>query len=414
MKRCVAFMMCMVLTIASYAQQTKPKWKAPKRTIPKWVTPKRNNEEEVLELWRPYGVSDNWFVSFNVGACALFDENLKFGDAFKSYKPSFDFGIGKQFSYLWSTKLNVGYRQALGKICADSAVDEIVAQYGNGYRYDMYVISISEQIDLTNLLCPYNENRKFGLQMFAGVGVNYAWGFPKKMKYLIREGYEFDNRDHINLDLCTGVQCLYKLTNAVDASLSVSANMVGDSHNGMTHGVFAEPYIYAGLGVVVHLQDRYGDFRYKKVHRWEAKSLRTQDTNIAKYLDNEKTTELHQREANETVRYGEYMKTHVAFYIDRVFVNDEQMENLRVVADFLRDNPDVNLLIKGYSGAKDGSESSVMHLAQKRVENVRKRLERNFKVDSSRLEVWYDEDAKAPFAMKGEWIDAVVFEMKRR
>lgn len=407
-------MICMVLTIASHAQQTKPKWKAPHRTIPKWVSPKRENEEEVLELWRPYGVSDNWFVDFNVGTSVPFSENMEFGDAFKQYRPVFDFGVGKQFSYLWSTKFNVGYKQTFGKICDDADVNEIVDYYGNEYLFKMCVISINEQIDLTNLLCPYKENRKFGVQAFAGVGVNYAWGFPKKMKNLIREGYEFDNRDHVNLDLCLGAQCLYKLSRAVDASLRVSANLIGDNHNGLTHGTFADPYVFAGLGVVVHLQDHYGDYRYKKVHRWEAKSLRTQHASIAKYLNDEKKAELKSREESEVVRIGELMKTHVSFYVDRFYVNDEQLENLRIVADFLKDNPDVNVIIKGYSGASDNCESPVMHLAQKRVDAVKKRLIRNLKVDSSRIETWYDEEAKAPFEMKGEWIDAVVFEMTRR
>ena len=53
-----------------------------------------------------------------------------------------------------------------------------------------------------------------------------------------------------------------------------------------------------------------------------------------------------------------------------------------------------------------------MKLAQKRAEAVKKSLLRYYDVDESRISLWYDEDAIAPYPMEGEWIDAVVFEMR--
>ena len=57
------------------------------------------------------------------------------------------------------------------------------------------------------------------------------------------------------------------------------------------------------------------------------------------------------------------------------------------------------------------SESPDMHLAERRVTSVKKALIKYYNVDPSRFETWYDEEALAPFPMKGEWIDGVVFEM---
>lgn len=92
-------------------------------------------------------------------------------------------------------------------------------------------------------------------------------------------------------------------------------------------------------------------------------------------------------------------------------MNDYQMDNIRIVADFLKKHPEVNLIVRGYCGASTKSESPDMHLAERRVASVKKALVKYYNVDPSRFETWFDEEAQAPFPMKGEWIDGVVFEM---
>ena len=100
--------------------------------------------------------------------------------------------------------------------------------------------------------------------------------------------------------------------------------------------------------------------------------------------------------------------------VDRTFVNDMQMENIRIVADFLDKHPEVNLIIRGYSGASHKEESPTMHLAEKRVASVKKALVKYYNVDPSRLETSFDEEAESPYRLTADWIDAVVFEMKER
>ena len=45
------------------------------------------------------------------------------------------------------------------------------------------------------------------------------------------------------------------------------------------------------------------------------------------------------RASAEVVAFGELMKTRVSFYVDRTFVNDYQMENIRIVADCWNKHP---------------------------------------------------------------------------
>ena len=89
------------------------------------------------------------------------------------------------------------------------------------------------------------------------------------------------------------------------------------------------------------------------------------------------------------------------------------MENIRIVDNFMKKQPEMNMIVRGYCGASSKTESPDMHLAERRVASVKKALVKYYGVDSSRFETWYDEETQAPFPMKGEWIDGVVFEMVR-
>lgn len=414
MRRICVILMMLCVAMAGFAQHQK-KWKAPKRPKPpKWsvVKPKA---PEVINVWRPYGVSDNWFFDFSGGVSASLAENAS-EHALKDWcQPMFNFSIGKQTSYILSTRLSLGYNKQKG--WASSDVIEATPVLGDGgYKFKMAVGYVDEMVNLTNIFCRYNERRWFDVQMFVGVGVNYTWGFDEGVENWKQYGYPVDNTDNVNLALRGGLQCVLKLSPAWDIALQGAYTMVGDSYNGVKHSEkFAfDKYVDVSLGIRFHVMDHYGDHRYYKVRRWEATSLRAEDTKVARMLDYEKMKEIQERENREVVAYGELMQTHILFYTDRTFVNDDQMENIRIVADFLRKHPNVNLVIKGYSGASLKSESPDMHLAENRVNSVKKALLKYYNVDSDRIETWFDEETKPPFPMKGEWIDGVVFQMKKR
>ena len=413
MKRIYLLVVLLIFILPGYAQQQK--WKAPKRPKrPKWEAPKQM-APEVIDVWRPYNISDNWFLDFYGGMSFSLAENMSghnFGDL---CCPMFDFGFGKQFSNVWSTRLTLGYKKQKG--WASKQAMEASTLLGDGdYTYQVLVLYLDEMMSLTNIFCPYNEMRKLNVQLFVGGGANYSWHFDDKVKRWGRYGYPVDGTDHLSWAARAGLQLLWKVNETADLSLQGSYNIVNDNFNGVKHvnRMALDSYMDVVFGVRLHLADHYGDSRYYKVRRWEATSLRTTEGKVADLLENERIKEYEAREASEVVAFGELMKTHISFYVDRSFVNDYQMDNIRIVADFLKMHPEVNLIVKGYCGASAESESSDMHLAERRVTSVKKALVKYYNVDPSRFETWYDEEAQAPFPMKGEWIDGVVFEMVAR
>lgn len=412
MKRFYVIFALLALACVGYAQQQK--WKAPKRPKrPKWEAPKQL-APEVIDVWRPYNVSDNWFLDFYGGVSLSLAENMKGHGLGKLCRPMFDFGVGKQFSNVWTTRFTFGYKNQKG--WASKQAMAVSSLLGDGdYTYHVMVLYVDEMLSLTKLFCPYNEMRKLDLQMFIGGGVNYSWHFDDKVDRWGRYGYPVDGRDHVNWAARAGLLAMWKLNDTADLSLQGSYNIVNDNFNGVKHtNRFAlDSYVDVVVGVRLHLSDHYGNSRYYKVRRWEATSLRTTESKVADLLEDERVKEYEARESAEVVAFGELMKTRVSFYVDRTFVNDYQMENIRIVADFLKKHPEVNLIVRGYCGASSKTESPDMHLAERRVASVKKALVKYYGVDSSRFETWYDEETQAPFPMKGEWIDGVVFEMVR-
>ena len=412
MKRFYVIFALLALACVGYAQQQK--WKAPKRPKrPKWEAPKQL-APEVIDVWRPYNVSDNWFLDFYGGVSLSLAENMKGHGLGKLCRPMFDFGVGKQFSNVWTTRFTFGYKNQKG--WASKQAMAVSSLLGDGdYTYHVMVLYVDEMLSLTKLFCPYNEMRKLDLQMFIGGGVNYSWHFDDKVDRWARYGYPVDGRDHVNWAARAGLLAMWKLNDTADLSLQGSYNIVNDNFNGGKHtNRFAlDSYGDVVVGVRLHLSDHYGNSRYYKVRRWEATSLRTTESKVADLLEDERVKEYEARESAEVVAFGELMKTRISFYVDRTFVNDYQMENIRIVADFLKKHPEVNLIVRGYCGASSKTESPDMHLAERRVASVKKALVKYYGVDSSRFETWYDEETQAPFPMKGEWIDGVVFEMVR-
>ena len=407
-------MILSAIFVVGNAQQQK--WKAPKQPKrTKWVAPQQV-APEVIDVWRPYGLADNWFIDLSGGVSVSMAENMGGHEWNKVCAPAFEFGLGKSFSSVWATRFIMSYKQQKGWT-SQRVLDEMGELVGDGdYGFKMAGVGLDEMLSVMDMLCPYNEKRRFNMQLFIGGGLNYSFGFDKKVQRWYRYGYPVDDADQVNVYVRGGLNLQYRLGNAADLYVQGTCNWVDDNYNGVRHstGSAFDTFADVMVGARVHLMDHYGDYRYYKVRRWEATSLRGSERKVAKFLDKEKEDEYRMREAAEVVAFGELMKTRIAFYVDRSFVNDYQMENLRIVADFLKKHPEVNLVVKGYSGASTKRESPTMHLAERRVESVKKVLLRYYDVDPSRFEVKFDEQAVPPFPMDSEWIDGVVFLMVER
>lgn len=99
----------------------------------------------------------------------------------------------------------------------------------------------------------------------------------------------------------------------------------------------------------------------------------------------------------------------VSFIIDKYNITDVQKNNVQRVAKYLKDNPNINLIITGYADVKTGYPAYNLKLSERRANAVRDMLVNDFGVDPSRLRIDYKGDTIQPYERKNEWNRVVIF-----
>lgn len=118
-------------------------------------------------------------------------------------------------------------------------------------------------------------------------------------------------------------------------------------------------------------------------------------------------------EIYEKVNLSEALQTTISFYVDRYYITDAQMKNLKSVATFLNNHPDINLIVTGYADIETAYPAYNLRLSQKRAQAVYDALINEFKVPASRLRIDYKGDTVQPYDQVNEWNRAVIFFLDR-
>lgn len=99
----------------------------------------------------------------------------------------------------------------------------------------------------------------------------------------------------------------------------------------------------------------------------------------------------------------------VSFIIDKYNITDVQKNNVQKVAEYLLNNPNINLIITGYADVQTGNPAYNLKLSERRANAVRDMLVNDFGVDPSRLRIDYKGDTVQPYDRKNEWNRVVIF-----
>ena len=118
-------------------------------------------------------------------------------------------------------------------------------------------------------------------------------------------------------------------------------------------------------------------------------------------------------EIYEKIKLSEALQTTISFYVDRYYITDAQMKNLKSVATFLRTHPDINLIVTGYADVETAYPAYNLRLSQKRAQTVYDTLVNEFKVPKDRLRIDFKGDTVQPYDQVNEWNRAVIFFLDR-
>lgn len=379
-----------------------------------------------------YKFRDNIYAVLQTGISHSMSENTRFGKFFSNMEPSVNIGIGKWIYPSFGVRFTAGIHPQVGRadqeLCDLPNVGYTTTDkypFGN-YKFKLFTGYLDGMVNFTNIVYKYRESRKFNLIGIIGLGYNYTFGFEKEKLDAWRNGvwysgesgtqafkYEINSESGNYFAAHIGLQGRWKVSNAWDITGEVTFNGTDDEYNGISYDRVYDTYFDILIGAQFHFKDSHGRRRFHYVKHLETAVLER----LAKMAgdENERLAEanLMMPEIYEKVNLSEALQTTISFYVDRYYITDAQMKNLKSVATFLNNHPDINLIVTGYADIETAYPAYNLRLSQKRAQAVYDALVNEFKVPTNRLRIDYKGDTVQPYDQVNEWNRAVIFFLDR-
>lgn len=320
----------------------------------------------------------NWFVSGGIGAQMYFGDNDSKASFGKRLAPALDISVGKWFTP--GIGLRVSYNGLQAKGATPDAGDVYVkgGTYSNGYykqKWNLANFHGDVMLNLSNMLCGYNEERIYSFIPYAGAGFVHSWSDPKEN----------------NLGLNLGLINRFRLSSAWDLNVELRGLLMKNAFGG------ASKEGMAGLTVGV-------TYKFKK-RGWEAvptvpmvpesqlndmrnslNSLKSENESLKRELvdaRNKKPEVIVEKEAGFVPRLV------VVFNIGKSNISKREYMNIEAMAKGIKENPKKVFTVTGYADKGTGSAEYNMKLSKKRAEAVRDLMVNEFGVPASQLKVDY-------------------------
>lgn len=320
----------------------------------------------------------NWFISGGIGAQMYFGDNDSKASFGKRLAPALDISVGKWFTP--GIGLRVSYNGLQAKGATPDAGDVYVkgGTYSNGYykqKWNLANFHGDVMLNLSNMLCGYNEERVYSFIPYAGAGLVHSWSDPKEN----------------NLGLNLGLINRFRLSSAWDLNVELRGLLMKNAFGG------ASKEGMAGLTVGV-------TYKFKK-RGWEAvptvpmvpesqlndmrntlNSLKSENESLKRELvdaRNKKPEVIVQKEAGFVPRLV------VVFNIGKSNISKREYMNIEAMAKGIKENPNKVFTVTGYADQGTGSAEYNMKLSKKRAEAVRDLMVNEFGVPASQLKVDY-------------------------
>ena len=318
---------------------------------------------------------DNWYVGGRVGGTM----NMSGTGFFKSARPAFGLGIGKQWTPIFATEI-----QGLGYVNTSN----------NRTMFDASDISLLGTMNLMNLFGEYEGiPRTFEIETLAGIGWlhHYINGAEDTNDMSARVGL------NLNFNLGESKAWTFSLRPAVafnltgqfpekkvnfdkdDARFELLAGLTYHFMGGNGAHYFTMVPVTDPL-VVTAMNEEINDLR-------ELVSVKNVElVGIAdELMAAQEQLEVYRSQASASGTDSLNMiETVVAFRFNKSAVDVSQMPSIERVAAYMNENPNVNITINGYA-SPEGNEGYNMKLSQQRADAVKNMLVDKYGISPSRI-----------------------------
>ncbi len=347
---------------------------------------------------------DNWFIQVGAGVNVPFVEYAKQGgDPKHHFTTTYNLGFGKWMSPYLGWRISGYY----GSMHWDNEVFS-KAKMANA-NFDL-------MWDMTNSLGGVNTHRPVSVVPFVGLGGTYTWDFKAPESVIYKEGTKIKHNAW-TLPVSAGIQVRFRLCDYVDFFLEGRASFYGDNFNLAAYGDPVDVDITAIGGFTFNIGG--SDFQTYNACKDMAyiNSLNNQINTLRGDLA-ATTTALAAAESQlpcpetqvvetQTIVNGPLLTT-VRFTINSAKVSNEEMVNVYNVAEYLKANPTVNVIICGYADKDTGTAEYNKDLSQRRAQAVYDLLTNTYGIDSSRLSTQAEGSATQVYN-SNDWNRIVIF-----
>lgn len=346
---------------------------------------------------------DNWFIQLGAGIdVPLFENELAVGDAKRHITATYNGAVGRWFSPYMAFRIS-----AYGGAWHWDNVSYSKAKFAN--------VNFDFMWDMCNSLGGVNPDRPVSVIPFVGIGGTYVWGIQSEGTNVYREG-KSRNRQWA-LPVSAGIQFRFRLCRYCDFFLEGRASFYGDNVNGAAVDAPVDVNIQAIGGFSFNL----GGVNYQAYNACKDQAYIASLNNQVNDLRGELATtaaalaaaeaqlpcpEVTQPDCPE-VASAPLMST-VRFTINSAKISDEEMVNVYNTAEYLKNNPDVKVLIKGYADKDTGSSEYNQKLSERRAQAVYDVLTKTYGINASRLSIDAEGSSLQPYKTN-DWNRIVIF-----
>ena len=349
---------------------------------------------------------DGWFLQAGAGvdipAMEGFKEKKKVGI-------TYNFGVGRWFSPYFGLRFSGYY----------GTIHESMPQ---NYTLSWRSANINADVmwDMFNSIGGVDLSRPVSVVPFVGIGGTYNWRFrPQSGVNIIDDNGNLKNNAWA-LPVSAGIQVRFRLCRYVDLFLEARAQFAGDSYNNVAYDKPIDINFMGTGGVTVNIGGKsfkaydpcaYND--YIASLNGQVNDLRGElATTVAALAEAEAESQLPCPEVKETVHVEKkataVMMSTVRFTINSAKVSQMEMVNVYNVAEYIKANPDVKIVIKGYADKNTGTSSYNQKLSEKRAQAVYDLLVNKYGISPNRLSKEAAGSSSQPYGTN-DWNRIVIF-----
>lgn len=329
------------------------------------------------DIYTPGSWRDNWYIQLGAGMRTPLVEN---GTKDRHITAIYNLAVGRWISPYLGFRFS-GYYGSM--------------HWKSGHMASARTANLNVDFmwDMCNSIAGYNPSRPVSIVPYIGLGGTFVYRFRG-----VEDANDYQgNRPKHNqwmLPVSAGLQLRFRLSEYVDFFAEGRAMFYGDNFNNTVTGRPVDIDVSAVGGLIIHFTgskfERYNPCDY--VNALAAANAQVNDLRGALATTSAALAaaeaQLPCPEVPEAVAVEETSTTifpTVRFKLNSAYVSSEEMVNVYNIAEYLKANPDAQIVIRGYADKDTGTSAYNMKLSERRAQAVADILTGDYGISADRL-----------------------------